>query len=288
MPSDSSNFKTFLCLELSHSSSNRVVVRSENRICKTFGTTCLASGVLSEGQCSWKGKRHRLKKIFFFSDAPSAYRSSSSPSQRVRLNFLLQSTLGVAVWQTLARKMSRKNTCRPGSTLPHSLVPSAAITSRSRGGAAVCPTSRVRRSRASRPLCKHGAWVRINLSCCQPLQLGGCLSKAWFNSCWWAQPLTDLFRDLRSWLTSLGFHLYLCKMWMLILPLHKVVEKMSYCVNIGPCYWHLGSTHAMIRTVVISPGGLIIPICKAIRPLCQGSPVDTWHVVFLALDMLLL
>lgn len=55
---------------------------------------------------------------------------------------------------------------------------------------------------------------------------------------------------------------------MLILPLHKVVEKMSYCVNIGPCAWHLGSTHAMIGTVVISPGGLIIPIYETRSGLC--------------------
>ena len=97
---------------LSSSSSNQVVVRSENHICKTFNTVPGPQEVLSEGQRSWKGKEHRFKKIFFFSDAPSAYRNSSSPSQRVRLNFLLQPTLGVAVWQTLANKMSRRNTCR--------------------------------------------------------------------------------------------------------------------------------------------------------------------------------
>ena len=43
---------------------------------------------------------------------------------------------------------------------------------------------------------------------------------------------------------------------------------MSYCVNIGPCAWHLGSTHAMIGTVVISPGGLIIPIYETRSGLC--------------------
>lgn len=32
------------------------------------------------------------------------------------------------------------------------------------------------------------------------------------------------------------------------------------CKALGPCTWHLESTHEMTGALVISPGGLIIPI----------------------------
>lgn len=107
--SDSSYFKTFLGLELwSEDNISLIVLWWGLKIVSVMPGP---QEVLSEWKRSWKGKGHRLKKIFFFSDAPSAHKYSSFPSQMVRLYFPVYLQLGVAMWQTLANKVNRRNMC---------------------------------------------------------------------------------------------------------------------------------------------------------------------------------
>ena len=82
VPSDSSYFKTFLGLELWSEDNISLIVLWWGL--KIISVKPGPQEVLSEWKRSWKGKGHRLKKIFFFSDAPSAHKYSSFPSQMVK------------------------------------------------------------------------------------------------------------------------------------------------------------------------------------------------------------